>query len=137
MTQNVFVEANHRAVAEQIVRPLFFLHRRLNEQVIAFLFALFGNFRHLRIVLARTQQVQHMLSAGQVQRFIAGDQTDNFGVTFHQLALGESERTGEADVEADGFQRVNAHQADIELLLQFAQVNGDGFAVHVMRPFAK
>ena len=32
-----------------------------------------------------------MLSTGQVQRFVAGDQTDNLGVTFHQLALGKGE----------------------------------------------
>ncbi len=44
-----------------------------------------------------------MLGAGQVQRFIASDQADNFGVTFHQLALGESEGAGEANVEADRF----------------------------------
>ncbi len=57
-----------------------------------------------------------MLGAGQVQRFIAGDQADNFGVAFHQFAFGKGEGAGEADVEADRFQGINAHQAQIEFL---------------------
>ncbi len=77
-----------------------------------------------------------MLGAGQVQGFVTGDQADNFGVTFHQLALGKSEGAGEAYVEADCFQRVDAHQAQVQLLFQGPQVYGNGFAVHVMRAFA-
>ncbi len=55
-----------------------------------------------------------MLRAGQMQSFVTGDQTDNFGVAFHQFTLGKCERAGEADVEANGFQRVHAHQAQIQ-----------------------
>ena len=85
LAENIFIQTNHRTVTEQIIRPVFLLLSCLNKQVIALLLTLFGNFRHLRIVRAAAQQIQHMLGAGQVQRFIAGDQADNFGVAFHQL----------------------------------------------------
>ena len=78
-----------------------------------------------------------MLGAGQVQRFIASDQADNFGVTFHQLALGESEGAGEANVEADRFQGVNAHQTQIEFLFQLAQIHGHGFTVDGVGAFTQ
>lgn len=55
-----------------------------------------------------------MLSTGQVQGFVAGNQTNNFGVTFHQFAFCKGKGTSKADVEADRFQRVNAHQAEIQ-----------------------
>ena len=78
-----------------------------------------------------------MLGTGQVQGFIAGNQTDDFGVAFHQLALGKGEGAGEADVEADRFQRVHAHQAQIQLLLQFTQAYDNRFTVNGMRAFAQ
>ena len=78
-----------------------------------------------------------MLGAGQVQRFIAGDQADNFGVAFHQFAFGKGEGAGEADVEADRFQGINAHQAQIEFLFQLAQIHGHGFAVDGVGAFAQ
>ena len=72
LAENVFIQTNHRTVAEQIIRPVFLLLSCLNKQVIALLLTLFGNFRHLRIVRAAAQQIQHMLGAGQVQGFVAG-----------------------------------------------------------------
>ncbi|OMP12598.1 pentulose/hexulose kinase, partial [Corchorus olitorius] len=65
LAQDVFVQANHGAVAEQVVCPLFLLLSRQHEQVVALLLALFGDFRHLRIVRAAAQQVQHVLGTGE------------------------------------------------------------------------
>ena len=78
-----------------------------------------------------------MLGAGQVQGFVAGNQANNFGVTFHQLTFSECERAGKADVETDRFQRVNAHQAEIQFFLQLAQANGYGFTVNGVGAFAQ
>ena len=78
-----------------------------------------------------------MLGAGQVQRFITGDQFDDFRITFHQFALGKGERAGETDIETDRFQCVDAHQAQIQLAFQGAQGNGKGFTVRGMRPFTE
>ena len=78
-----------------------------------------------------------MLSTGQVQGFIAGNQANNFGVTFHQFAFCKGKGTSKADVEADRFQRVNAHQAEIQFFLQLAQANGYGFTVNGVGTFAQ
>ncbi len=78
-----------------------------------------------------------MLRAGQVQRFITGNQLDDFSVAFHQFTFGEREGTGKADVKANSFQRVNAHQADIQLFFQRAQADGHGFTVDLVRAFAQ
>ena len=78
-----------------------------------------------------------MLSTGQVQGFVAGDQTNNFRVAFHQFTFGEGERAGEADIKADRFQRVHAHQAQIQLLLQLTQVYDNRFTINGMRAFTE
>ncbi len=78
-----------------------------------------------------------MLRAGQMQSFVTGDQTDNFGVAFHQFTLGKCERAGEADVEADGFQRVHAHQAQIQFFLQLTQIHDNRFAINGMGAFTE
>ena len=78
-----------------------------------------------------------MLGAGQVQGFVAGNQANNFGVTFHQLTFSECERASKADVETNRFQRVNAHQAEIQFFLQLAQANGYGFTVNGVGAFAQ
>ncbi len=124
LAEDVLVQADHGAALEQVLGPLFLLNGRLFEQLEAGLFALGGDLGHLRVVLTAAHQVQHVLGTGQVQCLIAGDHLDDLGVALHQLALGEGKGAGEADVEADRFQRVDAHQAEIELLLELAQ--GDG-----------
>lgn len=69
-----FIQTNHRTITEQIIRPVFLLLCRwTDKQVIALLYIL-GNFRHLRISSAPLRsRFQHMLGAGQVQGFVAGN----------------------------------------------------------------
>ena len=78
-----------------------------------------------------------MLGAGQVQGFVAGNQANNFGVAFHQFAFCKCEGTSKADVETNRFQRVNAHQAEIQFFLQLAQANGHSFTVNGVGAFAQ
>lgn len=57
-----------------------------------------------------------------MQRFIASNQLDDFGVAFHQFALGKGKRAGKRHIKADGFEHVDTHQAKIKLFLQLAQM---------------
>ena len=72
-----------------------------------------------------------------VQGFVAGNQANNFGVAFHQFAFCKCEGTSKADVETNRFQRVNAHQAEIQFFLQLAQANGHSFTVNGVGTFAQ
>ncbi|MNS42538.1 hypothetical protein D3C72_749180 [compost metagenome] len=76
-----------------------------------------------------------MLRPREMKRLVAGDHLDDLGVAFHQLTLGEGKGAGEADVEADRLQGIDAHQAQVELLLQAAQVDGDLAARHAVGTF--
>ena len=72
-----------------------------------------------------------------MQSFITGDQFDDFRITFHQFALGKGKGAGETDIETDRLQRVDAHQAQIQLTFQGAQGNSKGFTVCGMRSFTE
>ena len=117
MAQDVFVQAYHAAVFKQILRPFFFLLGGFFEEFEAFVLQFGSNFRPFRAFRAAAHQVEHVLRAGEMQRFVAGDELDDFGVAFHQLALGKGERAGEGNVKADGFQHVHAHQAEVKFFL--------------------
>ena len=132
LAQDVFVQTNHRAVFKQIFGPFFFLLGGFFEQLEAFVLQFDGDLRHIGIVAAAAHQVEHVLGAGQVQRFVAGDELDDFGVAFHQLALGKGKGAGEGNVKTDGFEHIDAHQAQIEFFLQLIQRHRYGFAVDLV-----
>ena len=95
LSQNFLVQANHGTVFKQIGRPFFFLLGCFFEEVEALILQFIRNFSHFRIIGTGTHQVEHMLGAGQMQGFIAGNQLDDFGIALHQFALGKGERAGE------------------------------------------
>ena len=94
LAEDVLVQADHGAILEQVLGPLLLLQGCFLEQLEAGLLALDGDLRHVGVVVAAAHQVQHVLGAGQVQRFVARNQLDDFGVAFHQLAFGKSKRAG-------------------------------------------
>ena len=68
--------------------------------------------------------------------FIAGNQTDDLGVTFHQLALSKGKSTGKGYVETNRFQCVNRIHTQVELFLQLAHVNRVGLTFVGVHAFA-
>ena len=52
--------------------------------------------------------------------FVTRNQLNDFGVTFHQLALCKGKCTSETDVEANGFQCVHRVNAQEQFLFNFA-----------------
>src|SRR5690606_6761863 len=135
--QNIFVQANHGAVCEQVVGPFFFLLGSFAETGDDVGAASFSDPGKLRIVFAFRHNLQDVLSAGQVQCFIAGNQFNNFGVAFHFGALGKGERTGKTDVKTNGFKNIYGHHGEVQAAFQFPQRHVNGVAVDGVGTFAQ
>src|SRR5690606_40990617 len=56
LAQNIFIQADHGAIAEQVLRPLFFLLSGLLEHVVALPIKLLRDLGELGIVLARRSE---------------------------------------------------------------------------------
>ena len=137
LAENFFIQAYHGAVFKQIFGPFFFLQSSGFKQIKTLLLQFGGDFGHFRVVHTAAHQIEHVLGAGEVQRFVAGDQLDDFGIAFHQFALGKGKRAGKRHIKADGFEHVDTHQAKIKLFLQLAQMDVHDFAVYFVAPFTQ
>src|SRR5690606_29834084 len=111
---------------EQVVGPFFFLLGSFAENGNDVVAAFFSDTGKFRIVFAFRHNLQDVLSAGQVQSFIAGNQFNNFGVAFHFGALGKGERTGKAEVETMCLKNVYGHNSEVQEAFQLTprHVNG-------------
>ena len=90
ITQQLLVQTDHAAIAEEIGRPVFFL---LYGQIIHghyFTLRVLSYLREHRIILR--QDLQHLLCEGQMHILIAGNKFNDLCVALHLLEL--SERPG-------------------------------------------